>query len=177
MTLRLTLFSQEVEDFVVEIKIDADATFADLHQLILQDCGYQELEGQKFLICDEDWRVEKQVCMRDMDARSEEDVYLMEHTSVGELMDDEGQRFAYVFDPDAKRFFLMELTENVFGEPKGKPHVSRRHGKAPLQMLQEEDAPTRQSDSSEAVETGENFYGEDGFEDEELDLDGFEVSN
>ena len=64
MTLRLTLFSQEVEDFVVEIKIDAEATFADLHRLILADCGYQEIDGQKFLLCDEDWRVEKQVCMR-----------------------------------------------------------------------------------------------------------------
>ena len=54
MTLRLTLFSQEVEDFVVEIKIDAEATFADLHRLILADCGYQEIDGQKFLLCDED---------------------------------------------------------------------------------------------------------------------------
>lgn len=176
MTLRLTLFSQEVEDFVVEIKIDAEATFADLHRLILADCGYQEVDGQKFLICDEDWRVEKQVCMRDMDARSEEDVYLMERTVIGELMDDEGQRIAYVFDPDARRFFLMELTENMFGQPEPKPRVSRRHGKAPLQTLQEE-APDATDTAAGAGDTGESFYGEDGFEDGELDLDGFEISD
>ncbi len=176
MTLRLTLFSQEVEDFVVEIKIDAEATFADLHRLILADCGYQELDGQKFLICDEDWRVEKQVCMRDVDARSEEDVYLMEHTGIGELMDDEGQRIAYVFDPDARRFFLMELTENMFGQPEPTPRVSRRHGQAPSQTLQE-DASDAAAATSGAADTGENFYGEDGFEDGELDLDGFEISD
>ena len=34
MTQKITLFSQEVEDFVIEIKIDADATFYDLHKLI-----------------------------------------------------------------------------------------------------------------------------------------------
>lgn len=175
MTLRLTLFSQEVEDFVVEIKIDAEATFADLHRLILADCGYQEIDGQKFLLCDEDWRVEKQVCMRDADARSEEDVYLMEHTVIGELTDDEGQRLAYVFDPEAKRFFLMELTENLFGQPEPKPRVSRRHGKAPLQSVQDEDEAAPAANAGGA-ESGESFYGEDGFEDEELDLEGFEIS-
>ncbi len=175
MTLRLTLFSQEVEDFVVEIKIDAEATFADLHRLILQDCGYQEQDGQKFLLCDEDWRVEKQVCMRDVDARSEEDVYLMERTVIGELMDDEGQRLAYVFDPGAKRFFLMELTENLFGQPEPKPRVSRRHGKAPLQSLQEEGGAEATPATADA-DTGESFYGDDGFDDEELDPDGFEIS-
>ena len=126
---------------MVEIKIDAEATFADLHRLILADCGYQEIDGQKFLLCDEDWRVEKQVCMRDADARSEEDVYLMEHTVIGELMDDEG----------------------------------RRHGKAPLQSMQDEDEAAPAANAAGA-ESGESFYGEDGFEDEELDLEGFEIS-
>ena len=55
MTLRLTLFSQEVEDFVVEIKIGSEATFYVLYQLILHDCGYHEVDGQQFLLCDEDW--------------------------------------------------------------------------------------------------------------------------
>ena len=176
MTLRLTLFSQEVEDFVVEIKIDAESTFADLHRLILADCGYQEVDGQKFLLCDEDWRVEKQVCMRDADARSEEDVYLMERTIVGDLMDDEGQRLAYVFDPEGKRLFLMELTENLFGQPEPRPRVSRRHGTAPQQTLRDE-ASTATMSAADGADTGESFYGEDGFEDGELDLEGFEISD
>lgn len=90
-------------------------------------------------------------------------------------MDDEGQRLAYVFDPEAKRFFLMELTENLFGQPEPKPRVSRRHGKAPLQSVQDEDEAAPAANAGGA-ESGESFYGEDGFEDEELDLEGFEIS-
>ena len=36
MTLRLTLFTQEVEDFVLEILIDPETTFHELHRLILR---------------------------------------------------------------------------------------------------------------------------------------------
>ena len=42
MTLKLTLFSQEKEDFVREILIDSDARFSELHKLILEDCNYEE---------------------------------------------------------------------------------------------------------------------------------------
>ncbi|MGN1256928.1 MAG: hypothetical protein ACI4UA_07175 [Bacteroidaceae bacterium] len=175
MTLRLTLFSQEVEDFVVEIKIGAEASFDDLHRLILHDCGYREVDGQQFLLCDEDWRVERRVCQRDVESRSEEDIYLMHDTLVGDLLEDEGQRMAYVFDPEAKRFFMMELTENIFGQPLASPMVSRRHGQAPLQSRQVQASGSAVQTTDDA-DTGENFYGDDGFEDEELDLEGFEIS-
>ena len=36
MIFRFTLISDEVEDFIREYKIDADATFYDLHQIILK---------------------------------------------------------------------------------------------------------------------------------------------
>ncbi|MGN0232840.1 MAG: hypothetical protein ACI4B5_00270 [Bacteroidaceae bacterium] len=175
MTLRLTLFSQETEDFVLEIRIGADATFDDLHRLILRDCGYHEAEGQQFLLCDEDWRVEKRVCSHDLEARAEEDVYLMYDTLVGDLLDEEGQRMAYVFDPKGRRFFMMELTETLFEQPQEAPRVSRRYGQAPGQSCQEcPSAPFTQT--ADATDTDENFYGDDGFEDEELDLEGFEIS-
>ena len=103
------------------------------------------------------------------------DVFPSLWVKIGELMDDEGQRLAYVFDPEAKRFFLMELTENLFGPPEPKPRVSRRHGKAPLQSVQDEDEAAPAANAAGA-ESGESFYGEDGFEDEELDLEGFEIS-
>ena len=39
MVLTLTVASKEVEDFVLKVKIDADATFADLNQVIRDACG------------------------------------------------------------------------------------------------------------------------------------------
>ena len=38
MVYRFTIISNEVEDFIREIKIDAEATFYDLHQAILSSC-------------------------------------------------------------------------------------------------------------------------------------------
>lgn len=182
MTLKLTLFSQEKEDFVLEILIDSDAKFSELHQLILKDCNYEEHKKQCFLICDEDWRVKQRVCLQDSDDFGyDEDMNLMSRTRIGDFLEDEGQRLAYVFDPEGKRFFLMELTENVFGRTERKAFVNRRHGLAPLQSAksspQDRFSSSREPEEDleeEAIE--ENFYGDDGYEAEELDLEGYEIN-
>ena len=114
MTFRITIFSQEVEDFVMEAKIDAEAKFAELHNLILKTCNYQDMGSHGFLICDDGWHVKnhiRQTCPQDFDA--EEDINLMQNTSLRDFLDEEGQRIAYIFDPEGKRFFLMEIREPV----------------------------------------------------------------
>lgn len=174
MTLKLTLFSQEKEDFVREILIDSDAKFDELHQLILDDCNYEEHEKQSFLICDEDWRVKQRVSLREgEDISYDMDVNLMSDTRIGDFLEDEGQRLAYVFDPDGKRFFLMELTENVFGRIEKKPIVNRRHGLPPLQDLASAAEPSVEEEEKEEID--EAFYGDEGFEAEELDMEGYEI--
>ena len=183
MTLKLTLFSQEKEDFVLEILVDNDAKFSELHQLILRDCNYEEHKKQCFLICDEDWRVKQRICLHDTeDVGYDEDVNLMSRTRIGDFLEEEGQRLAYVYDPDGKRFFLMELTENVFGRTERKAFVNRRHGQAPLQSGGShltsrrgsfEDEPSPSEETEEGFD--EAFYGDDGFEAEELDMEGYEI--
>lgn len=175
MTLKLTLFSQEKEDFVREILIDSDAKFSELHRLILTDCQYGEHQRQCFLICDEDWRVKQRISLHDSEEMSyDQDLNLMSDTSIGDFLEEEGQRLAYVFDPEGKRFFLMELTENVFGRTEKVAIVNRRHGQPPLQSLvEEEEQASEQTESPEEIEEG--FYGDEGFEAEELDMEGYEI--
>jgi len=184
MTLKLTLFSQEKEDFVLEILIDSDAKFSELHQLILNDCKYGEYQKQCFLICDEEWRVKHRICLHDTeDMGYDEDLNLMSRTRIGDFLEDEGQRLAYVFDPEGKRFFLMELTENVFGRTEKKAIVNRRYGEAPIQTslsstLSQEEGGDILEDSAfnpPSEEMGEAFYGDEGFEEEELDLESYEI--
>lgn len=173
MTLKLTLFSQEKEDFVLEILIDSDARFSELHELILSDCKYSEHERQCFLICDDEWHVRQRISLNDNeDVGYDEDINLMSRTRISDFLDDEGQRLAYVFDPDGKRFFLMELTEIVFGKTVGNAIVNRRHGTPPAQETIS-DTPSQEEESR--VEVDETFYGDEGFEDEELDLEGYEI--
>ena len=110
----------------------------------------------------------------------------MSRTRIGDFLEDEGQRLAYVFDPDSKRFFLMELTENVFGRTEKKAFVNRRHGLAPLQTpsnallrgRNKEHEASFSREDAEAPDTeplDEDFYGDEGFENEELDLEGYEI--
>ena len=41
MVYRFTLISDEVDDFIREIKIDSEATFHDFHEAILKAAGYK----------------------------------------------------------------------------------------------------------------------------------------
>lgn len=174
MTQRFTLFSQESEDFVLEIKMDASAKFEELHHLILQECHFIEKGNHVFLICDEDWHVEHKICLlNDGNNRNDEDVYLMSDTSLRDFLEDEGQRIAYIFDTDDHRFFLLELTENIFGKPQSVSIISKRHGTPPPQFQEDEIVETK---SSETIDTGEQFYGDDGFEEEDFDPEGFEIA-
>ena len=177
MTLKLTLFSQEKEDFVREILIGSDAPFSDLHQLILEDCRYDEHEQQCFLVCDEDWRIRRRIHLTDNDAVGlDEDIYLMAKTRVGDLLEEEGQHIAYLFDPDGKRLFLMELTENLFGKTAQRATINRGHGRPPQQFLIDESSVQPETDT-EQEEIDEQFYGDEGFENDELDMEGYEIND
>lgn len=177
MTLRLTLISPETEDFIMECKIDADATFADLHRFILKHCNFEELQGQRFFVCDEGWKPVQRILLGDEDCVNiDEDVYLMHDTELGKFLEDEGQRLTYRFDPENRRMLLLELTETTFGDsvPQGGV-LTRRRGTAPRQLLEEEESLPVQSTAVMSEELTEEFYGEDGFDDDEIDLEGFDI--
>ena len=78
MVYRFTIISNEVEDFIREIKIDAEATFYDLHQAILSSCHYADNVPTSFFICNQEWEQEQEILLEDMGtSRSDEDLYLM----------------------------------------------------------------------------------------------------
>ncbi len=176
MTLRLTLISTECEDFALEFKIDADDTFEDLHRLILRHCDYEEIAGQRFFICDENWKPNQRILLKD-ETRVDinEDVFLMHDTSLGEFLEDEGQHIAYRFDPENRRMFLLELTETSFGDmvPKG-GKLTRHVGLPPTQNIQKEDNNIS-NPTMESEELASEFYGEDGFNEDDMDEEGFDI--
>ena len=176
MNLRITLASNEVEDFAVEFLIDANATFLDLHNLIMKACHYEEGYVHRFYICDDDWRPELRILLHDEGiTNSDKDMYLMEDTILGDFLEDEGQRFAYRFDPESKRLFLLELTETTFGERQEQPVVKRRIGMPPVQTLEEDEPAPAPTPSAPAPELDESFYGDEGFEEDEFDEEGFDI--
>lgn len=179
MKLRITIASSEVEDFAMEVLIDADSTFEDLHNIIQKGCKYMDFGVHRFYVCDEDWHPDYRVVQTDRGMSSDEDVYLMENTPLGDLLEDEGQRIAYRFDPESKRVLLMEVTETSFGGKIDEPVIKRMFGKAPLQMLMDEEIavpqPTTPSTNEDDEEDEDSFYGDDEYEEDELDVEGFDV--
>ena len=77
MLYRFLIISNEVEDFMREIKINADATFLQLNNAILQSCGYDDKEITSFTICDDDWEKEQEITLEEMDTSSDQDSYVM----------------------------------------------------------------------------------------------------
>lgn len=175
MNLKLTLASNEVEDFAMEILIDANATFLALHKLILKACHYDEDGKQRFYICNEEWRPEHRILLEEAATNSDEDIYLMRDTILSDFLEDEGQRLAYRFDPENRRLFLMELTETLFGERQEHPIVKRRAGMPPAQTLEEEEPVSTNASISSTTELDESFYGDEGFEEDEFDTEGFDI--
>ncbi|MCD8177219.1 MAG: hypothetical protein LUE98_07280 [Tannerellaceae bacterium] len=174
MVFRFLIISDEVDDFLREIKIDAEATFLDLQNAILESVGYAGDQMTSFFICDDDWSKRTEITLVDMDRSSEEDTYIMEDTRLEELLEDEEQKLLFVFDYMTERSFFMELREIIPGQDMDAAVCSKSQGVPPPQTVafDELDAKITANDL-----LGEDFYGDSEYDPDELDKDGFEGLN
>lgn len=179
MIFRFTLISDEVEDFIREYKIDSDATFYDLHHIILSSCNYNDDQITSFFLCNENWEKKQEVVLEDMGtSSSDEDLYVMKNTLLSELLEEEKQRMLYVFDPLNERVFFIELTEIIFGEQLETPICSRQHGLPPKQYdTAELDAGLTAADLKGKMDLDEDFYGDESFDSGEFDPEGFDFTD
>lgn len=176
MIYRFSIISNEVEDFIREIKIDSDATFFDLQEAILAACQYDNKQITSFFTCSDRWEKEQEILMEDLGyGRADEDIYLMKDTRLSELLEDEKQRMVFIFDPLEERMFLIELTEIIFGKTQSNAVCSRQHGLPPQQYI-EISEPIPPTPTKKAEDLQEDFYGSDDFDNEEFDPEGFEIS-
>lgn len=176
MVYRFTIISDEVDDFIREIKIDSEATFFELHEAILKAAGYKNDQMTSFFICDDDWEKEQEITLEDMGSSSEEDSYIMRETKLSELIEDEKQKLLYVFDPLAERVFFIELSEIITGKDLDKAVCSRKAGQAPKQTIDFDELMAKGNLSS-SIDMDENFYGDQDFDMEDFDPEGFDMGN
>jgi hypothetical protein len=133
MIYTFLLVSDEVDDFVRIINIDADASFTDLHQAILASVDYKDDQITSFFTCNENWEKEKEITMMDMSIGNE-DVSLMKDTVLKTMIEQENQRMLYVFDPLAERVFFLELSKITPSKNLKAPLCSHSEGEAPQQI-------------------------------------------
>lgn len=173
MIYRFTIISDEVDDFVREIQIDPEATFYDFHKAILTSVGYTDDQMTSFFTCDDDWEKEKEITLEEMGGDSEEDSWVMKETEVSELVEDEKQKLLYVFDYLTERCFFIELSEIITGKDMEGAKCTKKAGEAPKQTMDIEDI----SANNTSMDLDETFYGDQDFDIEEFDKDGFDIDD
>ncbi|MDD2328076.1 MAG: hypothetical protein PHZ13_07150 [bacterium] len=170
MIFKFLILSDEVENFRREITIDADATFLDLYKAILECTGFSNREMASFFLCDGKWRKEKEITLVEMDTYSDEDSFIMEECVLSDFLEDEKQKLMFVFDYLTERALYIELSEIITGKSQKKPLCTLSVGEAPRQQMNIEEVRVE----SLSADMGESFYGDESFDMEELDREGFE---
>lgn len=170
MIFRFLLLSDEVEDFRREIQIDGDSSFLDLHNAIVKSVNFKDGQMSSFFLCNEDWEKEQEITLVEMDTSSEEDSYTMEGTTLSDFLEDEKQKLMYVFDYLTERVFFMELREIIPGKHLENAICTKSSGEAPPQFIEFDTSFT----TSPSIDTDELFYGDESYNLDELDSEGFE---
>lgn len=173
MIYRFTIISDEVDNFVREIQIDPEATFFDLHEAILKAANYTNDQMTSFFICDDDWEKEKEITLEEMDNNPEMDSWIMKETRLNELIEDEKQKLLYVFDYMTERCFFIELSEIITGKEIKGAKCTKKSGEAPKQTVDFEEMAA----GGGSLDLDENFYGDQDFDMEDFDAEGFGVND
>ena len=173
MKYTFLILSDEVDNFSREIEINSDATFLELNNAILSSVSYQTDQLTSFFHCLNGWEKYEEITLIEMDTNSENDSFIMESTYLDEFVTDEGDRLMFVFDILTDRSFFIEL-KKISGGSINAPKCTRSVGNAPKQLTSEDDFlynPTPTNTKSPMLD--DDFYGDDEFDMDELDADGF----
>ncbi len=168
MIYRFTILSDEADEFLRVIEIDPEATFLDFHDAILDAVNYEKNQLTSFFICNDYWEKEQEVTLIEMESTSEYDNLVMEDTKLEELITDEKQKLIYVFDLMNERAMFIELSEIIPGKSIESASCVKSKGDAPQQMLSF-DATV----AAPKINVDESFYGDQDFDIDELDEEGF----
>lgn len=168
MVYKFTILSDEIDNFVRVIKIDPEATFLDLHDAILDSVNFEKNQMTSFFICSDDWEKGQEVTLVEMESASEYDNLVMDETKLEELISDEKQKLLYVFDLISDRAFFIELSEIIPGKTVDKAVCVSSKGNPPQQIMMNVD-----DNFTPKINLDDSFYGDEDFEIDELDEEGF----
>lgn len=171
MIFRFLLLSDEIDNFKREIKINSSATFLDFYKAIIACTGFSDSEMASFFISDNSWRKHQEITLVEMDTDSDVDAYVMEDAVLDEFLEDEKQKLMFVFDYLNERALYIELAEIIIGKDLKSPQCTLSVGDAPAQTRSFDEV---RIDTSVKGDLGESFYGDESFDMDELDREGFD---
>lgn len=174
MIYKFSFACEEAVDFRLVFSADPEATFLDLHRAILDAVKYPDDQMTSFFMCNDHWEKEQEVTLVEMDSNFEYDNMVMESTRLSDLIEEQGQRLIYIFDPMFERYFFGSLKQILPGSTTG-VRLDEKQGHAPQQLQQEDPSAGVVGKNGKADwESDEDFYGDSQYDESELDSEGFE---
>lgn len=171
MVYKFKLVSDEVSNFSREIEIDANSSFFQLRNAILDSVNYTKDDMDSFFLCDDEWQRQEEITLEDMGSSSDQDIWIMDDTPLNELIEEEGQKLVFVFDYLTERSFFMEMKEAVPGRKLSDPICTVKRGNPPVQRV-DMDEFERQIDQNVKKQVEdldiEDLYGDTEYNDDEL---------
>lgn len=177
MIYKFLLLSDEAENFSLEVRIDAEATFLQLNDTIIEALKYTKDQLTSFFVCEDNWERKTEITLFEMDTASDEDSWTMDKTKIRDFVEDVHQRLLFVYDMMGDRSFFMELRDIEFNANLDKP-VTKLKGTPPKQILSVEELDKKYPDmSASTIDIDNDYSSETGFNDDELDADGYSDLN
>lgn len=174
MIFRITFSCEEGEDFRRVFEADSEATFLELHKAILDSVKFKDDQMTSFFMCNDRWEKEQEVTLIEMGNSFEYDNMTMAQTRLSELIEEQGQRMIYIFDPMFERYFFGSVREIKPGTMDGVKCVEKK-GVAPKQLHTEDPlAGIVGKDGKADWESDEDFYGDSQYDEGDLDMEGFQ---
>jgi len=174
MIYKITFSCDEVNKFRRVFEADSEATFMDLHKAILASVNYPDDQMTSFFMCNDRWEKEQEITLVPMGSSFEYDNMVMDSTRLSDLMEEQGQRLIYIFDPMFERCFFGSLKQIRPGTMEGVKCIESE-GKAPKQLQTEDpSAGIIGKDGKADWESDEDFYGDSEYDEGDLDMEGFQ---
>lgn len=133
MIITFRFISDESDDFVLDVNINSDQTFEELHIAIQNALNYDSSQMASFFNSNTDWEKLDEITLLDMG--NDQPVKIMKDTIIEEFYQEKNERILYVFDFFAERLLFGSVTRTINQEsPIPLPSISKYEGKAPEQL-------------------------------------------
>jgi hypothetical protein len=142
---KFKIFVEDNEDIYREIEILSGQTFENFHDAIQEAYKFDKKHSASFFVSDDYWRKDQEITLKQDDLPLDNDEIkkgvapkkLMSSTKIAKYIDQPRQRFMYVFDPNVKWSFCIELMKILPDNPNGVyPVCVKSLGAAPKQYKQ-----------------------------------------
>ena len=114
---KFKVYTDEQDDFLREIEIEASQTFEDLHYAVLKAAGLESDELASFYICDNMWEKGKEITLLDM-SEEENQLDIMSASKLKDFIENPDQKILYEYNFLNPWTFFLELVKVKPPQPK-----------------------------------------------------------